>query len=525
MKLTAEIVLEYLEKKMKVSPGGDLCGLPALGRPFLYEKGKTLRPRHFYVAEDRDIRTIDFFGEDVCLILLCTSNMEKGGDAPDAPSAETIKEDEGFPCIYVETEESIGWVLNEVQDIFDRLEDWKEKLEFLSSGKGTLEEMLMISTLVFLNPISVIGVDFRLKAQAGGEDMPPEAHIFSIDDAANMEYINALKQDEQFNEMQSAREAVLYPEYITGYRSYNMNLWNGNECRYRLVLVEFHKKLTPGDGYLLEFMAPYVQRMIAREGKTEKKETHSLRRLFQRILTDPTADYIEVSQQLSSFGWKQEHSYLCLIFQVTYLDQQNLTMNAICSYMEDTIPGASSFSYREEIVTFFDLDLVGMELEDLEGKLKYFIRESFLKAGYSWVMEGHGNLRRQYVQADLALDVGGRVKPYLWIHHFQDVAFSYILEQSARRLPGYMLCHEKLRRLQKSDERQGTEYMKTLKVYLDEHMNAMQSAKKLFIHRSTFLYRLDKIKALLESDLDDPEEVLYLSFSFRLLEKENSKTD
>ena len=52
-------------------------------------------------------------------------------------------------------------------------------------------------------------------------------------------------------------------------------------------------------------------------------------------------------------------------------------------------------------------------------------------------------------------------------------------------------------------------------------MNTVQTAKALFIHRSTFLYRLERIKALLETDLEDPEELFYLNLSFRLLEMDN----
>ena len=48
-------------------------------------------------------------------------------------------------------------------------------------------------------------------------------------------------------------------------------------------------------------------------------------------------------------------------------------------------------------------------------------------------------------------------------------------------------------------------------------MNAAE-AKKLFIHRSTLLYRLEKIRALLDSDLSDADELLYLSLSLRLLD-------
>ena len=138
-------------------------------------------------------------------------------------------------------------------------------------------------------------------------------------------------------------------------------------------------------------------------------------------------------------------------------------------------------------------------------------------------MEGHGNLRRQYVQACVALDVGSRVKSYLWIHHFDAVAFPYLLEQCTKRLPGYMVCHPGLLKLQETDQEQHTEYYETLRAYLEENLSATQASRRLFIHRSTFLYRLERIKELLESDFQDPEERLYLSFSYRLLEKEREK--
>ena len=88
-----------------------------------------------------------------------------------------------------------------------------------------------------------------------------------------------------------------------------------------------------------------------------------------------------------------------------------------------------------------------------------------------------------------------------------------------------MVSHEGLLALQRHDAAQHTEYMKTLRVYLDQNLNAMQTAKELFIHRSTFLYRLEKIKEILDSRLDDPDELVYLALSFRLLDNEQKKQE
>lgn len=86
-----------------------------------------------------------------------------------------------------------------------------------------------------------------------------------------------------------------------------------------------------------------------------------------------------------------------------------------------------------------------------------------------------------------------------------------------------MLCHEKLPRLKEIDAQQHTEYYRTLRVYLEENLNATQTARELYIHRSTLLYRLERIREILDSDLTDPDELLYLNFSFRLLEQEEQK--
>ena len=68
-----------------------------------------------------------------------------------------------------------------------------------------------------------------------------------------------------------------------------------------------------------------------------------------------------------------------------------------------------------------------------------------------------------------------------------------------------------------------TELCRTLETYLRLERNVVQTAKELFIHRSTFLYRLEKIKEILDSRLDDPDELVYLSLSFRLLDNEQKK--
>lgn len=58
--------------------------------------------------------------------------------------------------------------------------------------------------------------------------------------------------------------------------------------------------------------------------------------------------------------------------------------------------------------------------------------------------------------------------------------------------------------------------LKTLQVYLSHNGNMTETAKELYIHRSTLQYRLEKIEDLLQVDLDNAEHRFNLNMAIKL---------
>lgn len=428
----------------------------------------------------------------------------------------------GSPYLYIALQgnQNAADVMNEVQQLFDCCEEWECRLSKLAAENAGTENILQAASEFLGNPLMVMGVDFTLVAEVNADMLPARARLFT-EDGINIEYMNALVQDASFQKLAKTQETTLFPAYISGCRSLNRNLYVEGRPTHRLVMPECETLIMPGHICILEALARQLESLLAHESSAVIPG--DLEQIFQRVLSDRTADYVQVSRQLSALGWSVAHEYLCLILQITYLNQQQLSTKAICRYIRKQLPDSISFLYKDEIVTFFNLTRLGLHEDEVSSRLVYFIRDSYLKAGYSRAMKGHMNLRRQYVQAQTALDVGSRKKPYLWIHHFNQVVLTYIMEQATRHFPGSMICHEGLLKLRETDEKNHTEYMQTLKTFLEQHLNATQTAKELYIHRSTFLYRLERIKEILQSDLEDPEELFYLELSVRLLEQEEEK--
>ncbi len=73
-----------------------------------------------------------------------------------------------------------------------------------------------------------------------------------------------------------------------------------------------------------------------------------------------------------------------------------------------------------------------------------------------------------------------------------------------------------------SDRTSGTEYVHTLEVFFQCNQNITQTAKKLYLHRNTVVYRLQRIREILPVDLDDYRVRIQLQQAIMLRELDRS---
>ena len=505
LKLSLDLLVQSLKSEYSFTECQKNSDAFIFNRPIFYQEGSLPENYTIYILYDAVPPDKSFCPSDS--VFLCQKSRQKACNIPE----ENL-------CVFSD-EDSLLQVFNHIQKLFDKYEQWDEQLHALQSEGGSIHQILEASYPIFQNPILVQNLDFTTIASCQipekGKDSP------SLELYQNMEFINTLKQDAFFNKVREWNGVFLFPDHVTGFRSLNLNIKKYDHTAFRIVIPE---RDTPFCSYhkgFLTHLGKYVSYALQHNTMQRPSRDKTLHNVLINLLSNKNADYMAVSEQLTSAGWLPEHSYVCLVFRITSLDIQNLTVNSICGYVENVVPGSCAFSYKNQVAAFVDLHLFGGTVDDISEKLIYFVRDSFLKLAFSNPMKGHMYLRRQYLQASAAQKLGNARAPYLWIHHFGRFALPYIFQQAMASLPGIMLCHEGLRRLLDHDREKGTEYMKTLEVYLHCHLNAVQSARELFIHRSTFLYRLEKICGILESDLSDYDELLYLMISFALLREEH----
>lgn len=418
---------------------------------------------------------------------------------------------------YLKDSCSLPGLFNTIQQLFDFYDEWDENLQKLFYREDTIQSLLDCSFAVFRNPLILRGADFFMVSHSSIIDENPAlGHI--TDPINSYETLTLCKTDPVYLNSLELRCPYFLPEYLSGNREMCINLFDHQMFSHRLILIEEFEEIVDEMGPLLEHLSTYIHGLLRRSSQNSQGESYLLEDLLKDIISQKQTDYTVINTALSEYGWYSSHRYCCMNVKMSSLASQNLTSNYLCHHFEEIISGACAFRYEGDLIVFINLSRYDNTIDGLLNNITEFLRDSFLKTGISNSADGIMDLRYCYRQAQIALEYGSKYQPFRWIHKFDDITMQYFMECCLKDLPVHMACSSKLISLKNHDKIHHSDYYNTLKVYLESHLNAVQASRRLFIHRSTFLYRLEKIQELININFEDRELLFYLMISYHILE-------
>ena len=275
---------------------------------------------------------------------------------------------------------------------------------------------------------------------------------------------------------------------------------------------EYHKDL-------LLMAAGYVERMYERFGAFHMadRSLDSLHELLRLTLKGSSVPGERLRSALGNLSWSEEDAYYLIQMRPSYRYDKSLYDKYLCPQMEQQWKDTCCVAHNDSLMVL--LNGSRLHMTDFQPELAYFLRENLLAAGISRKFRGFDGIQNAFKQTDIALELGMRKDATPWYFRFDDYALDYILIHGRGVFEPEQICAPGILKLIEHDEKMHTEYYKTLYCYLQCRYNAAVTAKKLFIHRSTFLNRLERIGELIQTDLEDFRSRLYLSVSFYILEE------
>ena len=503
MKLNSDIVFDYLKETMLIRKFGEGVAALKLCRPRIYT-GDTneFLPDQLYVALVDQLPPNPVLHRGAVIISV--------GGSP-LPVYTT------GPCVCLSVLDSTDFftVFNRVQDIYDRMEQWEESLRTILEKNADIQEMLDVSYDILKNPMVVIDGEYKVVGYSKVIDEREDLALYrpDADDMMRQDLVVRSLRENETNMTMKKPFTIMYEGNV----NFSSNLFDGENYIGNLSISFVLRPFRNSDNIFSQFLAKYVEMALQRLSTLSHVQTDMLREIFRSLLKGHP---LSGSSRQYFNSCKEKFSYRCIKCVLSGRVKKKVPKEYTCNLLEKNLKESVAFEYNSSIVVFARNDEA-----ETRDKLFQLLNRLELTAGISTVIPFSylHRVRFYYRQTEIALDFGAQLHPAQRIYYFEEYAMRYMIYSCVGEFPLEMLYTEGFQQLMEFDASTQTDYLDTLRVYLNNNMNITKSAEDLYIHRSTFLERIKKIEKIMTTDLKKPEERLYLNMLLKMLEiqKEN----
>ncbi len=238
---------------------------------------------------------------------------------------------------------------------------------------------------------------------------------------------------------------------------------------------------------------------------TSEQHTGLMSKMFK---SGEVKDTAALHQRLAHMGWHDNDRLQFM--QIEHTKGNAVTLRQIC-YTLNGIPGC--YCAYDDRYAYLLANLNIIKRNDFYNVINNSIKKASCRAGVSLLFSELGLIFTQQQFAETALRYGNK----------EDGSISfindYILHAARKVIESGCLkefYHPAVNQLERYDIQHETDLSVTFLNYLLCGMNCMKTGKKMFLHRNTVEYRVNKAIECIDVDFDNDQDFVYMLLSFLL---------
>ena len=497
MKLNTDVIYYHLLQKHHLEYKKALTPEEELGRPCYYD-GSGNREGFLYLLSEPEEEPIDP-GTYLCY------------------KKPAMKDPDATTLFLLSSREDPREVYNELQNIYDYYDEWENSCLQIVEKYQDYRSLVRQTYQCFHLPVCLVDNQFSIVASEHEENSP--FALFEDDGQINLDTVNDIISNPHMRNLETTR-GIFDFDYDRNYKLYNFR--SGGKYCGRLIMGIQDAGFADRDSLILAKLAEFIELLLHRFGSFQF--TSSVQTYLHSFLVDSLAGKVPHSREINRLnqntGWSEEHTYLMVYYLPEHRLKKELYPPYLISQVEERWRGTCAVENQGNVVMLLNLSMYGIDkLPDFYQSLAYLVRDGLMIAGCSRTFTGLRELNIYFKHAVYAIKFGKKKDSTRWYFRFNDYGLEYLLNYGTGIFKPEQVCHPALLQLRKHDQIKQTSYYLTLFTYFEQQFNMSQAANQLYIHRSTFINRMERIQELTRLNLDDYDTRLYLELSFRLLQE------
>lgn len=391
-------------------------------------------------------------------------------------------------------------LFNEVCGIFDFYNRWENTLNYAATQNDGLQLMVDASFPVLKNPIFIYNIVGKILAISKDCDPDISEHWADLIKYNYIpdDFMARLKSEIDLSRIFQDKTPTFHDSIQGGSgRFIHCGLFLNNNRIGQFVVTERMNILTMGTKHLINMLLNAISLFLSLHSEQflpqEKMNT-----LFCELLTGEHSRANQMELILYNAAWNVSDPLMIVVLEEDSTTNESVFLNRIKHRLE------SDLDYC--ITTILDNRIVLMvncrkhpDFREIYGVISDYAEDFWI--GSSNHFSHLDDMDSYYMQALAALHYGklSRQK-YMQI---SNCSVWTIIDAISQTRWMRTLIHPSVLALLSYDERNKTQLFETFFMYLLNGGNITTAAQKLFIHRNSMRYRLDKIGQLIDFNMDD----------------------
>jgi hypothetical protein len=375
------------------------------------------------------------------------------------------------------------------------------------------------------NPVLVCDPSYHYIARHLG-DIPDDGSKFSQVMRQEMEYesilgegISYIKEQRLDESIRPSRPFVHFNEHLGRTTMIGAVLIHGI-CIAHVMMVEQTHPFGDVDERCFARLVSFVGQEMQKGDVSEANKGQVFSSLLVNLLDEEQPSPALVAHRLRSLDFELLDTFYMMVIQPHSGSFSARDANLVASRLESVLSHNIYALYHGRLVLMFNRKK-GMGLGIYtETVVRDIVSSNGLECGVSNAFSDLTTMRRYYEQARDVIGYGRRYSKYAGeqsVFHFSDYSYIEMFDVCSEKKNLMNYCQPKLLALMDYDERHHGELMQTLFAYLQLAGNTMQTAKLLSIHKNTLLYRMGRIREVIDDDMSSGEDMFMYHLSFRVL--------
>lgn len=407
-----------------------------------------------------------------------------------------------------------------IQSVFDFYNEWYSDVQSIVNPED-YQQVIDASWLIFHNPIILLDADnevLALSSQYAEDDVNSEWRHLCQYGYSSVNYVRFLKKSYNTKDFFIKNKPQFFSfgkelehSVVLSAAIYHNHLFCG-----RITILQHDREFNPGDIQLLSFLLPLLAGTM--KITLSQATDRTAQNVFLDLIKKNEIDMAKLDQrllwQLQYMKWGETDFFQLATVHLPEAEYAQDILVLISNLIRKQIPEAMVFIVDQCIAVMYDLLITDRIY--IQKKLQGILDNNHLVMGISLPLKILHNLRLYFEQSLYAIEYGNLYHPEQSIHCFYDYALDYMIENSSMEQL-LCACHPDIKALYEEDSLHGTDRLQTLSAYLKNNCSLINTAKELFIHRNTLVYRINKITQILHYDINDEYNRDYMKLSLRLV--------